>query len=282
MNCYFNKRLTGADNIPFTLDLYEPESLKDAPVVVFIHGFKGFKDWGHWHRIAERFATEGFVFIKFNFSHNGVQPDTPTTFSDLEAFGQNNFSKELFDLQRVLDFVYAQKAAGKLWDVANLSLIGHSRGGPIALITALDDERVKQVVTWASVHELDYSWEEEADKVKSWGEKGVQHIVNGRTKQEMPLYFQLYEDFEAHKERYRLKNRLPDLDKPVLIVHGAVDPAISKESAKYLHHLIPNSVLRVVEEADHVFGGHHPYTDRALPKPTEDLLHESITFLNAQ
>lgn len=282
MNCYFNKRLKGADNRLFTLDLYEPQVPEDAPVIVFIHGFKGFKDWGHWHRIAERFAAEGFVFIKFNFSHNGVQPDTPTTFSDLEAFGQNNFSKELFDLQRVLDFIYAQKAAGKPWDVEDLSLIGHSRGGPIALITALDDNRVHQVITWAAVHELDYSWEEEEDKVEAWAEKGVQHIINGRTKQEMPLYFQLYEDFEAHKERFRLKNRLPDLDKPVLIVHGSVDPAVSKESAEYLHDLLPNSDLSLIEGADHVFGGSHPYTSRELPRPTEHLLHQSITFLRAQ
>ena len=37
------------------------------PVVIFSHGFKGFKDWGPFNQIAEYFARKGFCFIKFNF-----------------------------------------------------------------------------------------------------------------------------------------------------------------------------------------------------------------------
>ena len=42
------------------------------PVVVFVHGFKGFKDWGHFPLLADFFAGQGFVFVKLNLSHNGI------------------------------------------------------------------------------------------------------------------------------------------------------------------------------------------------------------------
>lgn len=281
MNCYFNKRLIGADNRPFTLDVYEPTASEQAPVVVFLHGFKGFKDWGHWHQIAQCFAAEGFVFIKFNFSHNGTRPETPVDFSDLEAFGQNNFSKELFDLQRVLDFVYAQKAKGAAWDVENLGLIGHSRGGPIALLTALEDARVKKAITWASVQELDYSWKEGSEDWQKWKEEGCRYQLNGRTKQNMPQYFQLYEDFQTHKQRLRLEGRIHQLNKPVLLLHGTQDPAVPHNRAAQLQQQLPNSELALIEGADHVFGGSHPYTDLDLPPHTQELLSHSLLFLRS-
>ncbi|WP_435524823.1 hypothetical protein [Chryseobacterium indoltheticum] len=36
--------------------------------------------------------------VKFNFSHNGTTVEDPENFADLEAFGNNNYSKELSDL----------------------------------------------------------------------------------------------------------------------------------------------------------------------------------------
>jgi hypothetical protein len=92
-----NKLITGTTAKEFGFDLYLPREEKTSgswPILVFAHGFKGFKDWGHWQKIAESFAAACFAFLKFNFSHNGTNPNNPAEFSDLEAFGQNNFSKE--------------------------------------------------------------------------------------------------------------------------------------------------------------------------------------------
>ncbi|RZK32728.1 MAG: dienelactone hydrolase, partial [Hymenobacter sp.] len=57
------------------------------PVIVFVHGFKGFKDWGHFPLLARFFAEQGFVFIKLNLSHNGVVVGGTGDLEDLEAFG---------------------------------------------------------------------------------------------------------------------------------------------------------------------------------------------------
>ena len=97
--------------------------------------------------MAEQFALEGFHFIKFNFSHNGGTMDTPIDFPDLEAFGQNNYSKELEDLKDVVDWSQTYFLNNNNANVNDIYLIGHSRGGGIVSIFAEEDSRIKKVVT---------------------------------------------------------------------------------------------------------------------------------------
>jgi dienelactone hydrolase len=117
---------------PIVYDLYYKDSEQPLPVVIFAHGYKGFKDWGPWHLVAEAFADAGFCFIKFNFSHNGGTVEQPIDFPDLEAFAQNNYSIELDDLKRVIDFVESENGKS-LPKASTISLIGHSRGGGVCL-----------------------------------------------------------------------------------------------------------------------------------------------------
>jgi uncharacterized protein len=42
------------------------------PVILFVHGFKGFKDWGAFPDACEEFARVGFAVVAFNLSLNGV------------------------------------------------------------------------------------------------------------------------------------------------------------------------------------------------------------------
>ena len=54
--------------------------------------------------MAEEFAKAGYFFVKFNFSHNGTTINDPDNFGDLEAFGNNNYTKELSDYQTVIGY----------------------------------------------------------------------------------------------------------------------------------------------------------------------------------
>ena len=66
-------------------------------------------------------------FVKFNFSHNGGTTDNPIDFPDLKAFADNNYTKELLDLDDILNFILSENSQFKNEiDSSNISLIGHS------------------------------------------------------------------------------------------------------------------------------------------------------------
>ena len=78
--------IPGSNNKPMLVDLTSDTSRSRAPLILFVHGFKGFKDWGTHNLVAKFFAENGFSFLKFNFSHNGTTPEHPIDFVDLGAF----------------------------------------------------------------------------------------------------------------------------------------------------------------------------------------------------
>ncbi len=108
-------------------DVCYKETNSPKPVVIFCHGYKGYKDWGAWNLVAEKFALEGFLFLKFNFSHNGGTVDNPIDFPDLEAFSENNLSKELDDLEDIINRVSSSDFFKPEIDSSNITLIAHSR-----------------------------------------------------------------------------------------------------------------------------------------------------------
>lgn len=275
-----NISLKGVNDRNFLLDIYYNPSEMQKKIVLMAHGFKGFKDWGIWDLCAKEFAKANFVFIKFNFSHNGTKAIKPTEFTDLEAFGQNNFSKELADIHELLQWIGHQTLipASEL-DLNNIHFIGHSRGGGIGVLATHFNPEIKSLITWASVDSLAYMWLSNPDFVEEWRAKGVHYILNGRTKQQMPLYFQLYEDWNKNEGRFDLQKVLQGLNKPVLIIHGDADPAVPVQAAYNLHEWTKNSQLLIIKGADHVFNGSHPYTREVLPENALALVQASLNFL---
>ena len=89
------KELKGENDRLMGVDIHYCDGFSTMPIVLFAHGYKGFKDFGAWSIIADQMAQNGIVFIRFNFSHNGVKPQSPTEFTDLEAFANiyQNFTK---------------------------------------------------------------------------------------------------------------------------------------------------------------------------------------------
>ena len=262
--------LTAPNKKPILMDMSYDGEKEGKPLVVFCHGYKGFKDWGAWHLVAQQFAKAGFCFVKFNFSHNGGTPEIPIDFPDLEAFANNNFTTELDDLDRVLNFL----------NTSEVSLIGHSRGAGIVLIQAEEDPRVQRVVTWAGVSDYKARFQMGSESFQQWKKTGITHIENARTKQQLPHYWQFFEDFMANEDRLTIKRAVNNLNKPQLIVHGTADPTVSIEEAKAMHRWNPDSQLKAIEGGDHVFGAKHPWKERELPKDLKEVVKSTIVFLS--
>ena len=271
--------LPGVNGKPIALDIFYQENDQLKPIVIYAHGFNGFKDWANFDIIARQFATAGFVFVKFNFSHNGTTPNNPETFVDLDAFGENNYSKELEDLSKVIDWCMdSDNLYASVIITEKLYLVGHSMGGGIVLIKSAEDTRVKKVATWASISECKTPWGSWAhQKMEDWKTEGVQYIANGRTGQQMPLYYQLYIDYETNKSRLNIQHAIASLHIPILICHGTTDDAVSVDKAKILLQWQPNAQLLIVD-SDHVFGRKHPWVSNKLPEPMQAVLSKTIEF----
>jgi len=184
-------------------------------------------------------------------------------------------------LQTVIDWLLAAKEVAQKnnWEIENITSIGHSRGGPIALIAAKENACIQQVITWAGVHELNYAWQKAAGQLEEWKKAGVYYVMNGRTKQNMPLYYQLFEDYQNNAARLSIQNTLKNFDKPYLILHGSADPAVPVDAATYLAEQATQAELHLIDGANHVFGGQHPFVAENLPLHTKELIQECLSFM---
>lgn len=272
--------IAGAGNKPVTIDIFFENDTRSRPVVIYVHGFNGFKDWGNVDLIAATFAEKGFVFVKFNFSHNGTTPEHPEDFVDLEAFGNNNYSKQLEDLRLVMDWVCDPlNIYHRAIDSKQICLLGHSMGGGISILQAAIDKRVTKLITWASISVCKTPWGNwPPEKMREWKETGVQYYTNSRTKQEMPMYYQLYTDYILNRERLDIEKAIKSLAIPVLICHGTLDAAVPVEKAYELQGWKPSAQLFTLE-SDHVFGRSHPGTSNELPSAMKAIVEASLQFL---
>src|SRR5688572_29264502 len=143
--------IRGSNGFPIALDIFYETNKGAQPLLIYAHGFNGFKDWGNFDLIAKQLCLAGFALVKFNFSHNGTSPAQPTEFVNLEAFGLNNYSKQLYDLEQVINWIAdtENEFAFALKQDA-MYLLGHSMGGGICILFANADARIKKLVTWAA------------------------------------------------------------------------------------------------------------------------------------
>jgi pimeloyl-ACP methyl ester carboxylesterase len=274
-----NNIVEGKHIKPCLVDVFYTSNNKPKPIVVFCHGYKGFKDWGAWNLMAEVFAEAGFFFVKFNFSHNGGTVEQPIDFPDLDAFGNNNYTKELDDLETVIDWVLTNSSLKKEINTDDISLIGHSRGGGIVTIKSEEDMRIKKVITLAGVSDYKSRFPKN-ERFQKWKERGVYYVKNGRTHQEMPHFYQFYEDFDKNENRLTIARAVKKLQIPHLIIHGDNDTSVSINEAISQHKWNPKSQLEIIKGANHVFGTSHPWKESKLSNELEIVTQRCFEFLS--
>ncbi len=266
------------DNRAFEADATYVEDGKPKPVVIFNHGFKGFKDWGPFNIVAKQFAAAGFVFIKMNFSHNGVTREHPTEFVDLEAFARNTFSTELDDTGVLINALFAGSAPvpAREMDLNRLFLMGHSRGGAMAILKANEDDRIKKLATWAAVNHLGiwYSKEEMA----YWKTAGRIYVENARTGQKMPMDYTLAEDYLTNTARLDVPAAVKNMQIHMLAIHGSADPTVPVSAVHEMKKWNPDIEVKIIEGADHVFGATHPWGKDDLPEHMRQVVDLTVDF----
>ena len=270
-----NIQIKNSKNDPILVDVFYKANRQAKAVVIFSHGFKGFKDWGHFNEMANYFAEKNFVFVKFNFSHNGITAADPSNFTDLEAFGNNNYLIELDDLKCTIDWVLQADFLSEEINSQLLYLIGHSRGGGISILKAAEDSRVKKLVTWASVSS--FTGRHKQRTIETWQKDGVVYATNSRTMQSMPMYYQFYQTIIDHKERLNINHAVKKLEIPFLIIHGTNDEAVPLHDAAEIMKSAKQGELFIIDKANHTFGIKHPFNGN-LSEDAEKVLDRTINF----
>lgn len=273
-----NQAIEGRHDKPIITDFIFDELKVMQPIIIFCHGYKGFKDWGAWQIMLESIAKEGYFVVAFNFSHNGGALENPIDFPDLEAFGNDNFSIQQDDLQSVIDEL--TKSDFNFNDYTNpkkITLIGHSRGGGAAIIKAATEPKITQLVTLASISTYDTSFPT-GETLAEWKETGVWMIENQRTKQMMPHYIQFYEDYMQNKEALNIENAARKLAIPHLVIHGTADTSVNIKSAETI--LSCNSKAeKYFLDTNHVFGSKHPWKNQNMPEDMRKVTARIVSFL---
>lgn len=245
-------------NEDLLLDLRYDEGTRDAPTIIIAHGFKGFKDWGFFPDLCRRLNDSGYASICFNFSRNGIGKD-PHNFTELDKFAENTCSHELADLEVILKAIKTESIGKRIINPEQLGLLGHSRGGAIASITAQRHPNdFLALVTWSSIANL-FRYSEE--QIKAWGENGYIEVENSRTKQIMRLNKSFWDDLTKNQTKFDLLKIIGKVEIPSLFIHGAEDTSVPVTESETLHQHSGAYLkrLEIIEEANHTFGIRHPF-----------------------
>jgi alpha-beta hydrolase superfamily lysophospholipase len=247
-----------------------PENARGA--VVICHGFKGFAHFAFFPYLADQLAEAGFRAITFDFSGSGIGEDREN-FTNPLAFTHNTYLQELDDLDAVIG-----EARVNDWIDDHYGLLGHSRGGGIAILQAARDPNVKTLVTWAAISSTN-RWSSEI--VNAWRESGFIDIPNARTGQTIPLAIDILHEVEEYGEtKLNIAAAAADIEVPWLILHGDSDETLPVSEAERLASLSGGrGTLRVMQGANHTFGGKHPLTE--VTPMLAGTVRETVEFFQA-
>jgi pimeloyl-ACP methyl ester carboxylesterase len=241
--------ITGEVRLPQTAHTSVAQSSvvqsKARPLVVILHGLRGFAQWGMFPHVAQAVAEAGYGTLTMNFSLNGVSRALTDEeraaknisgleeFTELDNFAMNTISQECDDLRTVLALLQERRLFGlstqarldEAWN-DEVFLLAHSRGGAVAWIVAPEFAAVKRIAAWNTVAALDRFTERQKNL---WRTQGFIESPNARTGQMMRQNITYLDDIERHREQYEPLKAIRRVRVPVLLVHAEQDMTVPHE-----------------------------------------------------
>jgi uncharacterized protein len=248
-------------------------------VILIAHGFKGYKEYGMFPRLAAEFAAAGFMAHRFNFSHSGMTNQVET-FERPDLFERDTLNKQVFDLRRVI-------RAMRRGDIQGASLpyviFGHSRGGLTALLTSgrfADDPAVPSpvgVITAAAPSSCNSLTQEEQRQILH---DGFLVSPSSRTGQDLRIGRAFLQEQLDDPAGHDLLAMVARIRCPLLVIHGKDDPTVPADCARAIADAATAPVdVELIPHANHVFNTPNPMPIDADPSPQlRRLMDASIAF----
>jgi len=246
---------------PITADIRSSSDECPKPIVLVLHGFKGFKDWGFFPFVCKELTKRGAITVCINFSLNGyaVGSDKVEYPND---FARNTISLEIEEVRltvrKILDNSLTELSN---WN-GTIHLLGHSRGGGVALLAGSKERNyIKKIVVWNSVGTFERFTERQK---RLWRETGTFQVENSRTHQTLGMNLEFLLDIESHSEEFSLYKAAKELNSALLIIHGEQDMTVPVREAKTLAEQDENIQLQVIPATGHTFGVTHPFVQTTV------------------
>jgi uncharacterized protein len=287
---------SGAEEQPIFGATHVPQG-EPRGIIVIAHGFKGYKDYGMFPRIASECAKAGLIVHRFNFSHSGMTNNIDT-FERPDLFERDTWNKQVLDLAAVVRAAIGngQSAMGgsaTLQPIADSRLpiaeslpcflFGHSRGGVTAILTAgrfADDPDFPQpagIITAAAPSTACSLSEEDQQRLLR---EGYLDSPSSRTGQHLRIGKAFLQEQLGDPEGHDVFAMAGRIKCPMLIIHGENDPTVPVSAAHELAQAAgSNARTHIIPGGDHVFNTPNPLPeDRPASEQLATLIRATVGF----
>lgn len=229
------------------------------PLAVICHGFVGNRIGVDriFVKAARELSQDGYMVIRFDYVGCGESSGN---------YGSEDMESMIAQTRAVLDYAISSADI----DPQRVTLIGHSLGGAVALLTSIRDRRVKNLVLWAAVG---YPFN---DIVKIVGREAYDRSVKSGSADHVgysftPVYFNSLAAFQPFQEASKFSG-------DVLVIHGTSDDVIPVDYAFLYQKLFwtrPDGRCdkEIIFQGDHTFSSGP--AQQQLLKRTREWLNES-------
>ncbi|WP_137789332.1 alpha/beta fold hydrolase [Bacillus sp. E(2018)] len=207
---------------------------KKIPMIIICHGFTSTRIGVDrlFVKTAQALVKLGFAVLRFDYAGCGESEG---------EYGENEFACFIDQTKEVIS--YGIKLPNI--DQNAITLIGHSLGGAVAVCTASDDERVRNVITWSAVGDPF------RDIKEIVGYNGEHPVIDH-------LGYAITEEFLLSLQAFSPVEDIKKFRGNALFIHGTGDPVISpdycsdyyKESKKVTEG---TSSMVLIESANHTY-----------------------------
>jgi len=263
---------------PFDLEVSHPEGsrilhcdahppigdARQRGVVLVVHGFKGYKDYGMFPALAATCAAAGFAAIRFNLAHSGMTRDVER-FARPDLFTLDTWLRQVHDIDTLVAAVRRGEAPGVL-DSGPIVLLGHSRGGVASILAGGRDEGIDHVIAVSApgaTRGLEGLSEAELARLEA---NGTLETASARTGQVLAVGRAFFDEVDADPAGHDVEAHARRLGRRLSVIHGEADPTVPAEDAIRIATAAGGEAI-LVPEADHVFNVTNPHPGDATPSP---------------
>jgi len=196
--------------------IHRPQVESDK-LAILCPGYLDSKDYKHLVMLADDLVQHGYTAVRFDFVG---------TWESEGNISDYTIPNQLEDIENILEYMLSQR------DYKKIILGGHSRGGLLSMLYAVNDARITQVVGIMSPYLLKKTVDDE--RMKLWQTQGFRESTRDiPDSQEFKKFVMPYENMLIDG-KYNLLEVIDKLHVSVLLIAGEEDDTVLPEDVKLL------------------------------------------------